>query len=468
MNTEILEPVLDDDGKPVWLSVKREFISDGRDIKEIIKKDEKLKVKKIFEIKQQGIWQCQKCGCLIQSNPDPPMECYEEQGGCGRTPSFKAITKIINADLWKLPYWVDIQKENLDFKKTYNEIIKIMKKLLVLPEEMHYKIISLWIISTWKSGYWNTVAFPIFRGEYNTGKTTALDFICELGYRMIHSAGTTFPAMVRATHFHNAGLCIDEASDRLNPKYETGREMLNFVKPSYRKGSLYTIADRENPEEMICYKNFGFKAFAGEKNFDPALLSRSIDILMQEEIPEIPNIKYVQEELDEIQIQLLNYRYKTDEPPDLGIDFCLKGRLREIFESIIATGKHIGIDVEDVKDFALNIKKEREEELQDTLEFDILSAIEKLSNIDTQSKITGETDAPEDLEYKSILKEMFPKYDDMENEQRKQKAASLGYSIKNRLHLKKKRMGKGTVLILNDKKNQKRLNYLYKKYKVGE
>lgn len=378
------------------------------------------------------------------------------------------ITKKINPDLWKLPKWKDIPINEINMKSVFEDILRLMKKLLILPEEIYYKILSLWIISTWKTGYWSSVGFPIFEGEFNTGKTTALDFICELGYWMIHSAGTTFPAMVRATHFHNAGLCIDEASDRLNPKFETGREMLNFVKPSYRKGSVYTVADKEDPNEMLCYNNFGFKCFAGEKNFTSALKSRSIEITMEEGNPEIPSLKYVQNELDDIQTILLNYRYKMGNPPDLGIDFCLKGRLREIYESIIATGMHIGIDTGDVIDFAEDIKKERDQDLKDTFEYEILTVVKKLSYKDKQSKISGEYDAPDYLEYKEILKNIYSDFEGKDKDDRKKISANLGYSIKNNLHLKKKKLGGGMVLILNDKKNMRRLNYLYKKYNILE
>jgi hypothetical protein len=464
---EIREPVIFE-GAPQWLIVKQqEVVQDsGRDTKDVAKDPLPSKTVTEFILRKPGLWQCQKCACIIESNPDEPAMCYEERGGCGRKSTFRKITDTIDMDLWKLPIWEDISAEDLDMLGIYDDALTLIKKILILPEEIHYKIFTLWIISTWKTGHWSSVGFPIFRGEYNTGKTTALDIIRELGYRMIHSAGTTFPAMVRATHYHHAGLLIDEASDRLNPKTESGREMLNFVKPSYRIGSRYTAADKEDPKKINSYKNFGFKSFAGERNFDLALLSRSVDFVMQEDYPEIPNLKYVKNKLDKIQTELLNYRYKTDAPPDLGIDFVLKGRMREVFESIIATGNHIGEDVEDIIQYAKNLIKEREEELQGTIEYDILTAIRKLSYEDTQSKITEENDAPEYLPYKDIFEKIHPNHAEMDEKERNRKSARLGYIFK-KLILKTKRLGIGTVLVLNDAKNHRRLNYLYKKYKVG-
>jgi len=461
-----LEPVLNEQGEVCWLTIRVQKVSTSdtnKPMKELILENKPLNEIKIFELQQQGLWKCKKCGAIIQSIKQEPVECPD----CTQHSNFEKLTKSINADLRKLPKWKDIPAQDLNMVNVYENVLSLIKKCIVFTEEILYKILTLWLISTWKTGYWNTVAFLIFRGEYNTGKTTALDIIRELGYRMIHSAGTTFPAMVRAAHYHNAGLLIDEANDRLNGKTDTGKELLNFVKPSYRKGSKYIVADKDNPEGILCYNNFGFKAFAGEQTFNTALFSRSIDFLMQEEEPKIPNIKYVQNELDNIQTKLLNYRYKTNNPPDLGIDFCLKGRLREIFESIITTGIHLNIDVEDVIKYATNLKQEKIDDQKGTIEYDVLLAIKQLSCISVQSSVTMSEDAPEHLLYSGIFKQMNPYNESMEKEEKSKKIQRIGYVLRG-LHLKTKRMGIGTVLILNDEKNRKRLTYLYKKYQMED
>jgi hypothetical protein len=461
-----LEPVLNEQGEVCWLTMKIQKVSTSdtkKPMKKLILENKPLKEIKILELQKQGLWKCKKCGATIQSLNQEPVECPD----CKQHSHFEAITKSILADLWKLPKWKDIPAQDLNMVDVYENTLSVIKKCIVFTDEILYKILTLWLISTWKTGNWNTVAFLIFRGEYNTGKTTAFDIIRELGYRIIHAAGTTFPAMVRATHYHNAGLLIDEASDRLDGKTDIGKELLNFVKPSYRKGSKYIVADKDSPEGLLCYNNFGFKAFAGEQTFNTALFSRSIDFVMQEEEPEIPNIKYVQNELDEIQTKLLNYRYKTDSPPDLGMDFCLKGRLREIFESIIATGMHINIDVEDIIKYATNLKQEKIDDLKGTIEYDVLLAIKQLSSISVQSPVTMSEDAPEHLLYSGIFKQMYPDNESMERDEKLKKTQRIGYVLRG-LHLKTKRMGIGTVLILNDEKTRKRLTYLYKKYQMGD
>jgi len=86
---DIMEPVLNDNGGPYWLTRRYEKITprDNRSVEEILKDStsyEELPDKPIFELKPSGLWQCQKCGANIESHPDQPLQCYKEQGGCGR------------------------------------------------------------------------------------------------------------------------------------------------------------------------------------------------------------------------------------------------------------------------------------------------------------------------------------------------------------------------------------------------
>lgn len=456
---ETKEPVIYN-GEPHWLIIKeREVTQDsGRDIRDTLTDPLSPKTEPVFYTKKQGLWQCKRCDCIIESNPSEPAECYEEQGGCGRTSTFKQVTENINRDLWKIPVWKDI---DIDMMEVYDDMIKLMKRCVVFPEEIHYKIFTLWIISTWKTGHWSSVGFPVLLGDHDSGKTRVLDIIRELGYRMIHAAGTTFPAMVRATHFHHAGLIIDEASDRLNPKTESGREMLNFIKPSYRIGSRYTSADKEDPKKINSYNNFGFKVFAGERNFTAAVISRSINVLMQQAEPEIPELYYIQDKLDEIQTKLLNYRYKTGNPTDLGIDFVLKGRLREVFGCVISTAMFIGQTYDDIIDYALNIKKEQQSDLIGTLEHDILQLIKDTE--ETQTTIDGGimNDSPEHIFYKDILEKLYP---DIETtEEKRTRGQQMGYAVR-RLRLRVKKLHGRNVIPLHDKRNASRLKYLYRRY----
>ena len=445
---EIMEPVLFNE-EPYWLVVRQEEVAQdsGREAKDVVKDPLPPKTVTKFILRKPGLWQCQKCACIIESNPDQPAMCYEERGGCGRTTTFKQLTRNIKTDIWKLPVW---QESEVDVFEIYDTIMNVMHELVIFPEEILYKIFTLWIISTWKQECWETVGFPVFRGIVGSGKTRALNFLHALSYRCVPAGIISFAALARLSEYSNISITIDEANKRLNPRIESGAQLLDFIKQSYKKGSVYVSADLNDQKEVIVTHNFGFKAFAGERSFDTALVSRGIDVFMEKAIPPAAKMAYLEEELSIIRSMLLNYKYKTDDPPDLGRAFVLTGRTREVYESIIATGEHIGQNVDDIIAFAQEKEKDAEEELLGTIQYEILKVIKNHRENATLD------DAPEDMKILDICDGLG-----WEDKKEKQK---LGYILKN-MGLKTKHKSIGKVLPLG-RVNGKRLGYLYRRYKL--
>ncbi len=454
------EPIISE-GKPNWLIVtqKETYPIDDRTPEEIIKRPQEPIIKTSFEVKPEGLWQCQKCGAMIQSNPEPPIECYKDQNGCERHTNFKPILGVINPDLWILPTWEDLPREELDYQKTYTELLDLIKRLLVFSSEIEYKIYALWIISTWKLETWDSVGFPIFIGIPNSGKTRALRIIAHLGYRCPKASGITADSIPRLTHNYNATLLIDEAHSKLNPKTESGSRLLEFIKDSYKKGSIKMVCDNNDQTKIITYRNFGFKAIAGEKSFNPALLSRGLIFYMDKADPEIAKLSYVADEINRIRTILLNYRFKTNDPPDLGNDFVLKGRNREIFESIIATGKHIGIDVSDIIEYAQNKETIEEEALQGTYAYEILQIIKEFEENPHLS------DSPEKIKTDDIIDKLGWFTDDKKEDHSAR--MRLGYQFKD-MGLQPKRSGGINYFDFKYGNNENRLKILYKRYKLNE
>jgi len=458
---ELLEPVIFE-GNLGWLVREKKRV--GRELEEISVRDvlsgkDNQPIIEVYAYKviPENLWRCLKCGALIESNKEekPPLECYEKQGGCGRKGPFEQVTKSINPDLWKIPTWKDIPPEKLDMKAVFENTIELIKKLLIFQKEIEYKMYSLWIFSTWKLEVWDTVGFPAFIGMPDSGKSRALRIMHELAYRASKSAGVTQAAIPRLCHYHNVTLLIDEAHNKLNPKTESGSKLLDFVKDSYKRGSVYIVSDNNDQQKLVVTRNFGFKAFAGEKTFNPALLTRSFVFWMDKAEPEIAKLSYVEEELSRIRTALLNYRYKTDDPPDLGNDFELKGRVREIFESIIATGMHIGISVEDIIEFAKNRSKEEFEAIKDSVEYEILSIINEGQDFPfSESEIDR-------INTDTILTKL--KWDAEDGKEVRKNKQKLGYILKN-LGLKTKRTSEGRFLYYAE--NEDRLNQLYRRFRL--
>ena len=118
----------------------------------------------------------------------------------------------IRKTLWELPKWKDYG--NLNMSDVYNDMVQITKKVIFFSEQIEYKIFNLLIISTQKQECWFTVGFPVFIGPPNSGKSTCLETIAQMGYRIVKSINPTFAAMPRLTHYHRGGLLIDEAQDK--------------------------------------------------------------------------------------------------------------------------------------------------------------------------------------------------------------------------------------------------------------
>jgi len=423
-------------------------ISINQIIKEPVLNNQELKwlyVSDIFETYDPDLWQCKKCKTKIQSEKKPYF-CSQ----CNRETDFEQVTESIDPNLWRLPRWEELPE--LDMQNTFIDIKQLAEQCIIFPEKMHYKILALVVIATWKTGCWDTVPFLIFRGLVESGKTRALEFLRELCYRAIHASGITQKAIFRFGDLYNANLLIDEIDNKIDYKTESGREMIDYLKPSYRKGSYYYAADREDPKKIQKYKNFGFKAFAGEKGgYDQAIFSRAIDFQMEQDYPEVTELKTIEWDMNNLRTILLNYRYKTDEPPDLSDDFPLKGRDREIYSCIIRTAMHIGEEYEDIINFVKETQQEKQEEAENTDEYQVLKVIR---NYECQPTLD---DAPEVLSYSDIAEQLG--WED-------QKRQKLGYIFKKKLILKTKRRNKGSVLLLNEKKNQRRLQNLYRRFKL--
>jgi len=449
INAKPIEPVLVNN-TPKWLTMieKTTIEITGQPIREILERPNLVETIKIFGIEEEGMWECKKCNAKIISNPKTPIWCTE----CKRKSTFRENTETIDTTLWKLPTWKDIPIDDLDMQNTYLDLVQLIKNTAVFSDEIYYHILALWIIASWKQECWNSISFLIFRGLIESGKTRALELLRELGYRMMHTAGTTFPALVRATHEYHAGVLLDEIDSKIDKRTETGRAMIDFLKESYKKGSYYRVADLDNQKKIKSYNNYGFKAFAGEKGgYDDAIFSRSIDFQMEQDYPEINELKEVEDELNKIKTILLNYRYKTGTPPELPDDLILKGRDREIFSCIIRTAIHIGIEYQNIIDFIKQRKKDKEEDYQNTDEYQLLKAIKDLENNPTLD------DSPEVVSYSDLAEHLGWEAD---------KRQKIGYIFKKKLQLKTARKHNGSVLLLNDPRNARKIKSYFRRFNI--
>jgi hypothetical protein len=270
--------------------------------------------------------------------------------------------------IWNM-YPIPTYRPELGIVKLYGNVDDITKQLLVFPDAVTHKIFNLWTISTWDIKNYATIGFLSFVGLPDSGKTRFLELLHELAYRGV-LCQTTEVAIPRISHKYQATLLIDEIH-----KLGTDERnfLVRFLKPSYRIGSVYIKCDKDNDTGIVALRNFGFKAFAGEKSFkDDALDSRCINIRPDKEVPKVKEISYLQKEIDSARSQLLNYKVATKEYTNLGNEYTLNGRIREIYNPLLITALNLGIDTKDILEHANKKNERNQSNMEETDEYAII------------------------------------------------------------------------------------------------
>jgi hypothetical protein len=131
----------------------------------------------------------------------------------------------------------------------------------------------------------------------------------------------------------------------------------------------------------------------------------------------------------------------------------LRARHREIFDCLIRTAQHIGQKYDDIIKYAKELEEATVTEMQGTVQWDVL-------NILYETSCQGTLDAREGMKTSEILEELEWDEDARKNAQK------LGYILKN-LGLTTKRKKDGTWISFVDQKNDRKLKYLFKRYKIG-
>lgn len=458
MFTDVLEPVYvknSDTLEEKWLKVtEKNVFYDLRTVKDAVITPALPSKEIVFTLIDTSLFRCKKCGAFAKSVMKP-FFCNE----CQRDSDFEVITENIDVqkNLWKIPTWTDIE---IDMLGVYDDVLALLKRTIKFTDPIQYKIFALWIIATYKHPAWETVPYLHLKGLPASGKTRAMEMARLLAYRSVLVSGITFTAVVRINHNFNVTLLIDEVDTKLDERTETGREFVAFLKPGYKKGQLYIASDLNDQKKVVYYNNYGFKILSGEKGiYSEALISRSLTFDMEQDFPEIYALSEVDKECEQIRTKLLNYRLKTDMPGILSQEIPLKARSREIFDCLLRTAQHIGQPIDDLLEYAKTIEETAINDMQGTVEWDILNI---LFGATCQDKLDGYgmSDAIEGVKISEIIEKLEWNDDQKKNNQR------LGYILKNLGLITKKRRD-GAWLLFVDPRNDRKLKYLFRRYKIG-
>lgn len=190
------------------------------------------------------------------------------------------LEKLTNTTLSKENLLNEI-KEKIDY---YIDLGDIDKNLILIDLFLSY--CQEWI---------NTIHFPYFVGETESGKSTALHLFKHLGYRCLLSEDLPDANIYNFLGLDEEGtgtICEDEAQDLALDK-----DKIRTYKSSYSRGSVKprVVNSDSKDKKQVYYKTFCFKLFAGEKvPDDKGFRERLAIVHMTEGLPS-GNIKRVSE-----------------------------------------------------------------------------------------------------------------------------------------------------------------------------
>ncbi|MHC1630743.1 MAG: hypothetical protein ACXQT4_00330 [Methanotrichaceae archaeon] len=393
-----------------------------------------------------GIYTCFRCG-HIDTYTNGNQSCKN----CNRPGGLRQITPQSFTEPWypypaprKIDPWTDI----------FQQIVDILEKTIFYDEKILYIIHALWIMASYRQQDFDVAPYLQFIAPISSGKTRALEVTSLLSYRGVLYATISPAALCREIDKYHITPCVDQAEFNLDTRNDYGRENYNIFLCGYRKGQFYTRADRENTDDVIRKDVFSFKALTSTRDFDEALSSRSIIFNMKEGEPEIKDIKEIMPEIQRLRMQLL-YLHLLKDSPLLShlnaIHECpsITGRLREIYQPLIAVADFLCIDKTPIVSFIEKDKIRKLKVLQESLEGQIVTTIKEIMDEDAgESTLTGEKVI---ISVKDIAERL---------DERPQR---IGRKL-NVLNLERVRMNRGMVIDLSDEKNRRQLQYLFKKY----
>ncbi len=170
-----------------------------------------------------------------------------------------------------------IEKTDVDFKVTINEIVNLLKKYLVFQDTWQPYIIACWLAGTYLYR-----CFPLYPYLWiqsptkRCGKTRLLELCSELAFNCdgIQTAPTE-AILYRDPEISGGTLCWDEV-ENLSRTKETG-ERIGIINSAYRKGSSIKRCDGKD-NKVKSFEVFRPLILAGISSLPDTIIDRSIRI----------------------------------------------------------------------------------------------------------------------------------------------------------------------------------------------
>lgn len=272
--------------------------------------------------------------------------------------------------------------------KLLDEIKKAIDKFVIVRELDKYLLLAD-ILMTYEQERINTLHFPFFVGETESGKSSALHLVRILGYRCLYGEDLPNADIYNflGTDEEGAGTIAEDEAQEI----EKNREKIRTYKNSYSKGSLKArIITTNYSKKQVFYKTFCPKFFAGEKlPEDKGFRERLAVVNMLEGNPR-SNIKRLsgseKKDLLDLRKGLLLYKIQNIKNDLPHFDSGLRQRDQELWEDflrVVYGTKYF----EKCKETVAYYTTQRHEVIWNSLEAKIFKIVKKTLDSNLQIRI---------------------------------------------------------------------------------
>ncbi|MEM4004672.1 MAG: bifunctional DNA primase/polymerase [Desulfurococcaceae archaeon] len=263
--------------------------------------------------------------------------------------------------------------EEINSVDLWNMTKEFLETYLWFEDERFYDLLVCCV--AWSYFYdRNPWTFYVFiSGPYGSGKTRLLETLRLLCYRSVLSSIARGPSLYRLIErLSSLTLLIDEVRTK-DP------DIVDLLRVGYRNNNLIVRTHREK-EGLRKFRTYCFKVFANVDEPTQDVRERSIRIRMVKSLAPLP--KKLDEDLARRIRAGWMYQRITKNVVVSGDEYKSEfndNRVEELFSPIICMAKYFNPNVvEKIKQLLREFENERDEELRDTLESEIVEELLKL------------------------------------------------------------------------------------------
>jgi hypothetical protein len=171
----------------------------------------------------------------------------------------------------------------LDGAELLIEVLRLLRKYVVFPDEHAFVATALWIVATHAISYWNAAPRLVLNSpQKRCGKTRAMDVIAGLSHHPLVTVNATTAAVFRSLAGERPPtLFIDEADTIFGTKRvaEQNEELRALLNAGHQRGrpALRCVGPQQTPTE---FPTFAMAALAGIGTMPDTITDRAINITM--------------------------------------------------------------------------------------------------------------------------------------------------------------------------------------------